>query len=534
MYRLLARNVIANWIGLVVHVAVTFFLTPFVLRELGDARYGVWVISVSIVGHYGLLDLGLRASTTQYLTRYLSTKQYAQMNGTMSTMVVILSVIGVVLFAFSVALSLGAAKWFVLPDGMETDLAWCLVIVGGTAAFQCALFPFQAAFSATQRFDLSNLIGVATRLVSAAGTWWCLTRGYGLVGLAAATAGGSVLDVGLRWLVSYRLIPELRLSPRLASWASLREVSSFAVWNFILAVGGIVMTQTDVLLIGLFLPIAATASYALAGNVIQYMGQVAGSAAVVFYPAATQLDARNDVPQLRRLLLSGSRALLLMSLVMSIIGGVWAEDFFRIWVGEDSLGTDGIRTAVVLLRVLAASAVLEALSSAPGQILLGSKRVKALAIPLASQILVKLAVSIVLVMSWGSIGVALGSLVAVAIHRGLVIPVLVCRQLAVPVVSYYRQVCLRPALVAVLLLASALLLRSWQQPEGWLALAGQGAIAAVLAVLLAVLFGGDSNERSQLVRWMARPLIRAAGSIGMVGREARTIQPADRLPNSIE
>jgi hypothetical protein len=100
----------------------------------------------------------------------------------------------------------------------------------------------------------------------------------------------------------------------------------------------------------------------------------------------------------------------------------------------------------------------------------------------------------------------------VAIHRGLVIPVLVCRQLSVPVVSYYRQVCLRPALVAVLLFASALLVRSWQQPGGWLALAGQGAIAAVIAVLLAVLFGGDANERSQLVRWMVRPLARAAGS----------------------
>ena len=46
-------------------------LFRFILDSLGKTVYGIWVLAMSIVGHYGILDLGLRGGTTFYLTRYL-------------------------------------------------------------------------------------------------------------------------------------------------------------------------------------------------------------------------------------------------------------------------------------------------------------------------------------------------------------------------------------------------------------------------------------------------------------------------------
>ena len=51
-------NIRSNWVGYAVNAAVTMLLTPFVLRQLGEARYGVWILTMSIFGYYGLLDLG--------------------------------------------------------------------------------------------------------------------------------------------------------------------------------------------------------------------------------------------------------------------------------------------------------------------------------------------------------------------------------------------------------------------------------------------------------------------------------------------
>ena len=58
--------------------AITLLLTPFVLRELGTGRYGIWILTSSIIGYYGFLDLGFRAGVTQYLTRYLAADQKAR------------------------------------------------------------------------------------------------------------------------------------------------------------------------------------------------------------------------------------------------------------------------------------------------------------------------------------------------------------------------------------------------------------------------------------------------------------------------
>ena len=80
-------------------------LTPFVLRELGVARYGVWILTSSIIGYYGFLDLGFRAGVTQYLTRYLALGDYDKSSDCMSSAVAALSVLGLLL----VALSIGAA-----------------------------------------------------------------------------------------------------------------------------------------------------------------------------------------------------------------------------------------------------------------------------------------------------------------------------------------------------------------------------------------------------------------------------------------
>jgi len=72
------RNVASNWVGFALNAAVTLALTPFILRELGTARYGIWILTSSLIGYYGLLDLGFRAGVTQYLTRFMAVGDYVK------------------------------------------------------------------------------------------------------------------------------------------------------------------------------------------------------------------------------------------------------------------------------------------------------------------------------------------------------------------------------------------------------------------------------------------------------------------------
>ena len=64
-----------------------------------------------------------------------------------------------------------------------------LAITGTSVALQFVFFTYSAVFTAVQRFDLSNIIGISTRILSAVATIMCLNAGYGLVGLSLVVAG---------------------------------------------------------------------------------------------------------------------------------------------------------------------------------------------------------------------------------------------------------------------------------------------------------------------------------------------------------
>src|SRR5215471_14144525 len=65
-----ARNVFSNWAGFACACVISFFLSPFVVRHLGNSAYGIWVLIGSLTGYLGLMNLGVRAGVTVYVARF--------------------------------------------------------------------------------------------------------------------------------------------------------------------------------------------------------------------------------------------------------------------------------------------------------------------------------------------------------------------------------------------------------------------------------------------------------------------------------
>jgi O-antigen/teichoic acid export membrane protein len=499
MLKVILRNVAANWVGFATNVAVMFLLTPFVLRSLGETRYGVWALTVSIVGYYGLLDFGLRIGITQYLTRYRAREQYEAMNATMSSAVAMFTAIGFLVVLLSLLIAYLAPGVFDLEPELHSEVFWCILVVGASTGVQFALFPFATVFVATQRFDLSNFISVVTRLASAASIWLVLDQGHGLLGLTVVTALTNVVDYAIRWQVAYRILPQLRVRWELVNKKNAKEQLLFGVWSFLISANLIIFLHMDPILIGLFMPVAAITTYALAANLIRYIAQLIAAAVGVFYPAAAELDAQENRGGLLEVLYLGSRFLLVATFLSATVAGFWAEDFFRLWIGVSEIGEEGLRTVVLLVRVLAFAVALNFLSGTAGQILLGSGRVKALALISFGQALLNLVATVALIPRLGLLGAALGSLISVFVTRSLWPVVLVSRQLSTNLSTYVRKVLPRPLAFGILFAASAHLIQRAGPSQTWTQLLAQGSVAGLIGLVLALFVGLDRAERSQLL-----------------------------------
>lgn len=502
MFRTLARNVVWNWLGLAVFAGVTFFLTPFVLDKLGEVRYAVWALSVSITGYYGLVDLGLRGGINQYITRYLASEDNGALNRTASTVFVTLACIAVLIGVLSVTCGLLVPRILQLPDGVsQIEVFWCITLVGLSVAFEFLLFPFMCLLMSKQRYDLANVAMISARLFTAIGIWMALRDGRGLVAIAAITFGGNLLEYGLRAYLGKRLVPELRISPHLASWSSLREVAAFGVWSFLINAGRVITMHTTLIVIGAVLPMAMVAYYSFASRLCAYLNDLLNHAGRVIFPAATNLHARQDHQGLCTLYLAGTRAVLLVSFALGLIGWFWADEFYWLWIGDELGDPNKISDIANLFRVLVLAVVGSHISNIGRQVLLGSKNVKPLAIVTIVEALacVVLLVILIRIPSIGLMGAAIAQVVPVLLVRTVAVPTIVSCKIGVSV-GQFSSTFARPLPVGIVLGASLMFLSSRFNPDGWVELIEMGCASTLIALVAIFAIGLTRDERQRAWR----------------------------------
>ena len=520
MLRVISRNIVSNWAAFAVYAAVTLFMTPFLLSHLGLVRYSIWALITGLIGYYGLLDFGLRVGMTQYLTRYLATKDFARLNATASTGFVALSCCGMVVAAVTLLVTWLIPSIDRIPQDVTVETQWCVLILGLTTAAQFAFQPFAAVFPATQRFDISNGIMICTGLLGAGAVFTALMSGYGLVTLSIITAVTGMVRYGALWRLAYYVLPELDISPRLAERESFRPIINFGFWSFFINGANRLKTRVDIFLIPFFLPVNAVAPYVLALSMAEYLGNLFTPIGFVFFPVMTELDARGDIYRLKKAFLVGSKMLMLLALTGGVLSFVWAADFFRLWVGPGVTGNGTYPSPAILYYLLVIPCVCTASQQISQQVCQGTRRMASLSTITACEVLLRIALSLLLVQRFGLIGIALGTLLPTFIFQMILLPANVCRILKINGTDYLRETCFRPLLTLVALVCLlGPLMYFVTGITGWVELFFFAALTGVVACITLLLLGLDQTERR---RFVLEPLLYLGRRVGWFNSSQHT------------
>ena len=192
-------NVLANWGGFVVNLAVAFLLSPFLVNKLGAASYGLWVILNQFTGYMSILDLGVRSAVTKHVATHHATGDGDSLNRIVSSAVSIYACVS----AFSLMVTAAAIAWLPALFGLRGDdvaTARIVIAIGGLTVAQAFVFNvYYGILMGIQRYDLFNRLAVVYAVFKAVAIVILLRRGYGIVALAALQ-GFAVLVRGACWL----------------------------------------------------------------------------------------------------------------------------------------------------------------------------------------------------------------------------------------------------------------------------------------------------------------------------------------------
>lgn len=496
--RILGRNILSNWSGFAIHVIITLAITPFIINSLGTTIYGIWALVIGITGYYGLLDLGVRAGLTQYISRYLARGELDKVNATASTGFVVLLICGAFLAVLTIGLAWYSGQLFDIPDDNISELRLVILIVGFGICLEFPLFPFSAIFPATERFDISNGIGIFSRLLFAGATYVVLETGHGLIGLCIVATGTNLLDYMIRLVVAYRLIPSLKVNFHLVEMSRAREFARFGVWNTAIHGSARLISYTDVVVIGVFLPLAAITPFAIVGSLIEYFMRLFIPIGQVFFPRFTALDAKGDEDGIRELFLNGTRLLAILACPAGLVTFWFANDFLELWIG-DAVAEGVYPSSAALYSILVVAAVFSAVQRVTYQVFLGTRRLKMLAAALLAEAIANLVLSIALIERLGLVGVALGTLIPAIIVEGFLLPIAVCRIYTIQLSAYFLRV-YGPALMLIIALLPVLLgINELGGFKSWGRLVIEGGVIFMATVLLIPWMGLSKHERSRFV-----------------------------------
>ncbi len=415
--RLVRRNTLGLYAVYAAAIVSGLVVTPIVVRALGKDGYGAWSTIGAITTYLSVLDLGVTPAIVRYAAEARGRKAPAEISEVASTGLVMYAVIGLL------TLPVGALLVWVLPSighiphhlAGDVRLATALIVLSIALRFPLGLF--NNLLVAQQRQDLQNVGSFVSTALYALLAGVLMSRGGGLVLLAALVLGTTLvrLTLPLLWLKSE--LPELKVGRRFVTRARLRELTSFSSSNFLLHVSQKIVFSTDVIVVGIVLGVRPAAVYAVAAKLFSIAFSIGTAATALMFPALAELEGAQARERQRRLFLSGLRggSALILLLAMPLL--LIPDLLISAWIH-----TPGYHGSYVVMSLLAGVLLVHA----PLSVLTLYLMVRALQRQIAWTYIVTTATNLVLsfalAWTWGIWGVALSTLVTDAAMFVWVVP----------------------------------------------------------------------------------------------------------------
>ena len=493
----LLRSLASSWLALAVGIVISFFLSPFVVNKLGATWYGVWAVASQFVGYLYLMDFGVRESVVRYTSKYAARRNAKALNHVLSTALLAYGIITTLAFAVVAIAVWGMPHWFNLDPSLWRDGRIAMAFTGLTIALTFLLNVFTGVVIGLKRWEISNAVGIVLNVLRAGLIVYFLQRGHGIVALAAVQFVVATLGGAINVLIALGLLRRASLDFGF-TWLSVRQhlaigrrILGYGFYVIVNNVGEKIISATDAIVVGIFMPIQAVAYYAVAGSLIGYLTSLLSTSAAIFNPLASELHSvRNSVGVTAAFYL-GVKICALITLPVVATFVILGEQFIGLWMGPEF----SVPSAQVLM-ILAVAVFFASPKYVFSSVLYGMSRHRIIALLRIGEAVANLGLSIVLVRAMGLAGVALGTAIPSMIIGVLVLPAIAGRAVGVTLAQFYVRAYLRPLIAVAPFVAAALWVRSELPASNLLEffLSVSGLLLIYVPCAFAVVLSGDERR----------------------------------------
>lgn len=332
----LKAGALLSYVNLAISTVIPLLYTPVMLRLLGQAEYGLYSLSNSIISYLSLLTLGLGSTIHRYYMKSLTANDKVMLERTAGLFVVIYSIIAFVSIMIGLILTCFTGTFFAQGLAIEeiSKLNILIVILAMSASISLLFVPYASVTVCYERYIFQKVLAIAGTIAAPLLNLAVLYAGFASIGMATVSLVAQVITLAVNvWYCTCKL----HVHPRFRNLPLelLKDIFGFTIFVFIGMIADLLYWATDKVLIGALIGTTAVAVYNIGATFNSILQQLSTAISSVFGPRVNQLVfSGNPISQISELLIRVARIqYLIISLVVSGFI-VFGQVFIQLWAGE--------------------------------------------------------------------------------------------------------------------------------------------------------------------------------------------------------
>jgi O-antigen/teichoic acid export membrane protein len=463
---------------------VGLWLTPFLLRRVGQHDYGLWLVGAQLLAYLSLMDFGIVALLPR-ATAY-ATGRAGSVNDAKDLPEIVGQTAWVVLFQTPLVAVAALILWFTIPgDWGPLRMPIAIVMLAFVLAFPLRIFG--AVLQGLQDLAFLGRVNIIAWLAGTALTIALVLAGDGLYALAYGWVLTQVLTAAVCYVRLRRTFAGVlpRTLPRVSGLQFRRQLKQ-GFWISVAQIAGVLTNGTDLIIVGLILGPLAVVPYACTAKLISVLANQPQMLMQAAFPGLSEMRTAESPKRLFEVCSTLSLAMIIMSGAIVCVVLAVNRGFVQWWVGANQYG------GFVLTSFLIGAMLLRQWNTSWIYPLLCFGRERRISITNLLDGLTTALLSLVLVWQFGARGAPVASMIGVCFVSLVGNLYAVSRELNVTVSSLVKIFIPWLWRFTIVALAASMLNRFWV-PRTFISLALATIVtsAAYLLLMLPLLFGSE-------------------------------------------
>jgi len=439
----ITRNTLFNMLGFAWQGIVLLFLIPYIIIRVGNEQYGIWALLIAVVSYFSLIDVAGGATLTKYVAEYYSKQDSTSLaklvnNGALFYLALVLLILGIGFALCDPILSL-----LDIPSHLRAEAK----VVYRFALVIFSLFIFSNVFTSVinglQRMDIFNGVTVVVNALKIVGVVFVLESGWGVRGIVMSDAVVGLCSLLLMLFFAKRLYPPLVVNPFAYDSAMLKQIIGFGSKLQVSNLGELINFQLDKILLSRFLGVQFVTFYDIGSRLLKSSRGFPLLVISSLVPAVSELTAQDNYDKIVAIYRKGSKYLVTLAAFVFGFFLVAAGNVVRLWVGT------GYELSVVTMRILCAGYFVNLITGIVAYTSVGIGKPGYLTRVAFIQTSGNVVFSVMLILTVGYYGAAIGTTLALSIG-GLYFIGSFGKEVRDTLLIFFRTVLLRPVIAALI------------------------------------------------------------------------------------